>query len=185
MGPRPGTIDIRSSTGSQWSDVSLTSSVPSISPDPEVDPELENNNITVTDPLLESTTLWHVPSPGDLQAHSPGAHYIVRAVVSGFVPIRRGGGGLGAVTEMAFVIEVTWSDGRTHMVKRTFSDFCNFHFYLLEEWADKGGKDGLFKLTLLLPGQYLSFISMYFFFPVSNCKTKSPQTRCVKFVPAK
>ena len=89
------------------------------------------------------------PSGGETFTPTLGVHSIKHAEVTGFVPIRNG---TNSVKEMAFIVEVTWSDDRTHMVKRTFSDFYNFHFYLLEEWAEKTGCGGLFKLTYTLPG---------------------------------
>ena len=69
--------------------------------------------------------------------------------MSGFVPVRKR---LQEINDMAYVVDVTWSDGRTHMVKRTFSDFYNFHFYLLDEWGTRDGKDGPLRLTFYLPG---------------------------------
>jgi len=59
--------------------------------------------------------------------------YIVKAVVSGFATEKKEGEIL--ESDISYVIEVTWSDGRTHAIKRTFTDFCNFHYALVEEYA--------------------------------------------------
>ena len=89
---------------------------------------------------------------------SQGAHCITEACVSGFVPIKHG---LNQIKDMAYVVEVTWSDGRTHMIKRTFTDFYFFHYDLLEEWGAKECKHGLLKLTFYLPGLYGSDLHNY------------------------
>ena len=89
---------------------------------------------------------------------SHGTLSIVEVCVSGFVPIRHK---LKEMKDIAYVVEVTWSDGRTHMVKRTFTDFYNFHCYLLDEWRSVKYKDGPVKLTLYLPGWYRSIVSQW------------------------
>lgn len=113
----------------------------------------------VETPLLQTqlhrstSSLSTSTSTGSAQTQSQGTHSIVHASVSGFVPIRHR---LQEIRDMAYVVDVTWSDGRTHMVKRTFSDFYNFHFYLLDEWGAKECKDGPLRLTFYLPGQFVN-----------------------------
>ena len=93
--------------------------------------------------------MWKLQQQTPLIAQ--GTHSIVEVCVSGFVPIKHT---LTEIKDMAFVVEVTWSDGRTHMIKRTFSDFYNFHFYLLDEFKSASYKQGPLRLTFYLPGWY-------------------------------
>ncbi len=71
------------------------------------------------------------------------------------------------VLEMAFIIEVTWSDGKTHAVKRTFNEFCNFHYSLVEDYAKSCSsiteEDSPLTLSLYLPGKILYLYNKYTF----------------------
>lgn len=63
-------------------------------------------------------------------------------------------------TDFAFVIEVLWSDGRSSVVKRTFNEFCNFHNYLVDEFAHISPKENPMKLSLFLPGKCFTIMTM-------------------------
>lgn len=82
--------------------------------------------------------------------------YIIKAVVSGFATEKKEGEILDS--DIAYVVEVTWSDGRTHAIKRTFTDFCNFHYTLVEEYARSCAnitdEESPLKLAIHLPGMY-------------------------------
>ncbi len=146
MGPLPGTFDVRGPP-SQWGP-ELTLSVQGDLG--ELDNAHINGNPQHRD--IKNVNVLHkrTPSNGTPYVATTGAHYIIRAAVTGFVPLRHG---VEILNDMAFIVDVTWSDGRTHMVKRTFSDFYNFHFYLLDEWGAKMDDNGTIQLTYFLPGK--------------------------------
>ena len=161
MGPLPGTFDLRS-TSKGWSqEQDKNNGTTSKMKNKILNKKTKTLNNTpagltaVINPDKELPGLiTDSGNTGKLQKKqqiplSQGSHYIVQACVSGFVPVRQRPQ---EINDMAYVVDVTWSDGRTHMVKRTFSDFYNFHFYLLDEWGTRDCKDGPLKLTFYLPG---------------------------------
>ena len=172
MGPLPGTFDVRS-TNTEWSSQDqknkevvknrMTTKLKNKLLNKKTTNALSksavnttNTDVDLPDLIIDSANTGKMPKK--LQISTPqGTHYIVQACVSGFAPIRHK---LQEINDMAYVVDVTWSDGRTHMVKRTFSDFYNFHFYLLDEWGTKECKEGPLKLTFYLPGWY--FVILYF-----------------------
>ena len=166
MGPLPGTFDVRS-TNTEWSSQDQKNKeVVKNGMTTKLKNELLNKKTTnalsktvvnttnidgdLPDLIIDRSYTGKIPKKLQIPILQ-GTHYIVQACVSGFAPIRQK---LQEINDMAYVVDVTWSDGRTHMVKRTFSDFYNFHFYLLDEWGTKECKEGPLKLTFYLPGWY-------------------------------
>ena len=177
MGPQPETVDM-GSANTEWlmEEIGLGDS---ISEDVTVNTRLLDTDngllhgipdavdLTVVDSmyddiddmpdLIKDSSNTEVP----VNKYEPiphGALYISEACVSGFVPVKHG---LHQIKDMAYVVEVTWSDGRTHMIKRTFTDFYLFHYGLLEEWGTKDCRNGLIGLTFYLPGWYGSSYFRY------------------------
>ena len=165
MGPLPGTFDLRS-TSKGWSqdqdrkdavnngatsktkNKTLNKKTKTLNSIPSSLTAVINPDKDLPDRITDGGNTAKIQKKQQIPL-SQGSHYIVQACVSGFVPIRQR---LQEINDMAYVVDVTWSDGRTHMVKRTFSDFYNFHFYLLDEWGTRDCKDGPLRLTFYLPG---------------------------------
>ena len=165
MGPLPGTFDLRSTskgwsqdqdkkdvvsngTTSKTKNKTLNKKTKTLNNTPVSLTALVNPDKDLSELISDSGNTGKIQRKQQIPL-SQGSHYIVQACVSGFVPVRKR---LQEINDMAYVVDVTWSDGRTHMVKRTFSDFYNFHFYLLDEWGTRDGKDGPLRLTFYLPG---------------------------------
>ena len=175
MGPLPGTFDVRSTNTTEWPSQDqnnkevvkngMTTKLKNKLWNKKSKASLcktavnapVNTDVDLPDLIIDSANTGKVLKKVQIPVPQR-AHYIVQACVSGFVPLRHRI--QQEINDMAYVVDVTWSDGRTHMVKRTFTDFNNFHFYLLDEWGTKDCKEGPLRLTFYLPGWY--FIILYF-----------------------
>jgi len=68
----------------------------------------------------------------DLDCSSFDSLKIIEANVSGFTTEKNS-----PKEDIAFVVEISWSDNTSHVIKRTYADFCQFHYSLVEDYAKR------------------------------------------------
>ena len=149
---------------------------------------LDNDKTCIDNDVVPDYT--PIPDP-----QSPNGLCLISAAVTGFTTEKPSGN----ITpgkpqtyrhlDIVFIVELTWSDGRVNVVKRTYTDFCRFQYYLINEFVDVAVNESPARLNVYLPGKeplnshyiYDSRVIEFVFFwdGGPSCDVLSPPFFCI------